>query len=80
MKVVCINNYEYYRLDRIDLNNVLLNKELDITTNKIYSIISENDHSYKVINDVGMMVSYMKERFKSLKEVREEKLNKIFEK
>ena len=64
MKVVCINNN---------------GTGCGLCVGKIYTTISENKTCY-IINDMGLEIPYLKERFRTLSKVREKKLNKIFEK
>jgi hypothetical protein len=56
-KVVCVNN--------IDGNQIL-----NLTIGKVYDEVGTGDYTTDVINDIGNIVGYMKDRFKDLLEVR----------
>jgi hypothetical protein len=62
MKIVCINNKGWSSL----------------TLGKTYDVIGINMFSeYIIINDISEEYSYIKERFKLLSEIRNEKINKL---
>ena len=65
MKIVCINKNGYNG---------------DITIGKTYEVIHINDYGdYIIINDKGDKNWYPKDRFKSLSEIRADKINKLLE-
>lgn len=62
MKVRCIDNR--------NLNGLL-------TTNKIYDMVAFNKSSYIIVNDIGILTTFFKDGFISLKEERSQKLSKL---
>ncbi len=62
MKVRCIYNR--------NLNGLL-------TTNKIYDVVEFTKSSYIIVNDVGILTTFLKDGFISLKEERSQKLSKL---
>ena len=64
MKVKCINNGKEWR---------------DITISKTYEVIDINQFGYLIINDCGHKLRYEKECFKTLSEIRNEKIDKLLE-
>jgi len=64
-KIVCKEVYNYY-------------KPLEITINNIYTVISEDNIGYRIINDLGKRRFFTKDKFISLKEDRKKKLNEIW--
>jgi hypothetical protein len=64
MKVLCIDNSE---------------KEFTLTIGKYYDIIpgSTQSNIYLIENDMGHKHHVLKDRFKTLEEVRDEKLNEL---
>lgn len=62
MKVRCIYNR--------NLNGLL-------TTNKIYDVVQFTKFSYIIVNDVGILTTFLKDGFISLKEERSQKLSKL---
>ena len=69
MKIVCKNNIHP------------ANSSLDLTIGKTYETIDyTNDHGwFKIINDNGLLSNYSKFLFKTIDEIREEKLNTILQ-
>jgi hypothetical protein len=61
MKVVCINNKGFTNL----------------TISKTYEAIVEDDYCYRIISDYGNEYRYPKSYFKSLSEIRNEKIDKL---
>jgi hypothetical protein len=64
MKVKCINNDDY---------------SYYLTIGKIYDVIYFNSIGYKIFNDVDYSGLYPKKLFKSLSEIRNEKIDKLLE-
>jgi hypothetical protein len=68
MKVVCVKN---------------INEEgekLSLTLGKVYFTKSSmNNTTLDVINDKGIIITYLSDRFKDLSEVRSERIDKILE-
>ena len=62
MKVRCIDNR--------NLNGLL-------TTNKIYDVVEFTKFSYIIVNDIGILTTFFKDGFISLKEERSQKLSKL---
>ncbi len=62
MKVRCIYNR--------NLNGLL-------TTNKIYDVVEFTKFSYIIVNDIGILTTFLKDGFISLKEERSQKLSKL---
>ena len=62
MKVRCIDNR--------NLNGLL-------TTNKIYDVVEFTKFSYIIVNDIGILTTFFKHGFISLKEERSQKLSKL---
>ena len=62
MKVRCIDNR--------NLNGLL-------TTNKIYDVVEFTRFSYIIVNDIGILTTFLKGGFISLKEERSQKLSKL---
>lgn len=62
MKIVCIDNS---------------NRGFGITLYKIYDVVRESNWHFSIINDVGENYDYLKNRFKTLEEIREERINTI---
>ena len=62
MKVRCIRNR--------NLNGLL-------TTNKIYDVVEFTKFSYIIVNDIGILTTFLKGGFISLKEERSQKLSKL---
>lgn len=70
IKIICIDNKELgHRTLKID-------KTDELTIGKIYYGWIEGQ-TYTIINDKGRENGYFMERFKTMEEVREEKINKI---
>ena len=63
MKVKCINDYWLFYL----------------TIGKTYEVISENAWRYIIIDDTGEDNRYLVEWFKTLSELRNEKIDKLLE-
>lgn len=55
------------------------NRNLDglLTTNKIYDVVEFTKSSYIIVNDVGILTTFLKDGFISLKEERSQKLSKL---
>jgi hypothetical protein len=55
------------------------NRNLDglLTTNKIYDVVQFTKFSYIIVNDVGILTTFLKDGFISLKEERSQKLSKL---
>ena len=70
MKVVCVNNR--------DMDGAM-ETFVNLTIGKAYEVIGDSaSHTvFNIINDIGNRGSYYYERFISLEESREKKLNKI---
>ncbi len=62
MKVRCIDNR---------------NRKGLLTTNKIYDVVEFTKFSYIIVNDIGIMTTFLKDGFISLKEERSQKLSKL---
>ena len=51
-----------------------------LTIGKTYDVIKiDDDGNYYIIDDIGYELRYLKEHFKSLSEIRNEKINKLLE-
>ena len=70
MKVVCVNNR--------DMDGAM-ETFVNLTIGKAYEVIGDSTSPtvFNIINDIGNRGSYYYERFISLEESREKKLNKI---
>lgn len=66
MKVVCVNNRNSYT--QINSN---------LTINKVYDVVGEDDDEYRIINNDLYPIWYSKSRFVLLSEVREEKFKQL---
>ena len=64
MKIKCIDNDDYW---------------LNLTIDKIYEVIAESSSGYKIINDLGEENWYRKEWFKTISEMRNDKINRLLE-
>ena len=64
MKVKCIENHNYL---------------FNITIGKTYEVINIYDNGYDIVNDEGGYWCYSKEYFRTLSEIRNEKINKLLE-
>lgn len=55
------------------------NRNLDglLTTNKIYDVVETTKFSYIIVNDIGILTTFLKDGFMSLKEERSQKLSKL---
>ncbi len=62
MKVRCIDN---------------INRKGLLTTNKIYDVVGFTKFSYIIVNDIGILTTFLKDGFISLKEERSQKLSKL---
>lgn len=67
MKIVCIDNINDFE------------SELPLTINKIYDAIYEKSIWYHLIDDRNIYIWYNKKYFKTLYEVRNEKINKLLD-
>lgn len=74
MKVVCINNGKM---------DGAMESKVNLTIGKVYQAlgdyVSDSDHVYKIINDIGKIGNYFPGRFELLDKSRERKLNNILE-
>ena len=66
-KIVCIDN-------SIKFNGTIIN---ELTIDKIYTCLRLDNSWVFIKNDNGSEITYFKDRFKLLKEVRKEKLDKL---
>ena len=77
MKVVCINNIN----DRFTASEVDVGHPLKLSIGKIYTALNDqkdwNWMGVKILNDNGQIKFYDRERFKSLEEWRQIKLNEL---
>jgi hypothetical protein len=64
MKVVCIDND---------------NDWFYLTIGKVYEVIIVSDFGYILINDISIKCNYRKEYFKTLSEIRNEKIDKLLD-
>ena len=55
------------------------NKCMTIEVGETYDVINEDDYRYEIINDYGVKCWREKEMFKSLSEIRNEKIDKLLE-
>ncbi len=62
MKVRCVDNR---------------NRNGLLTTNKIYDVVEFTKSSYIIVNDIGILTTFFKDGFISLKEERSQKLSKL---
>ena len=61
------------------INNKWNNKKLSLTIGKSYDVINKTEYRYWIIDDEGDDGWYSKEYFKSLSEIRNEKIDKLLE-
>ena len=72
MKVLCTDVivYDYFNNNVFDFPSITLNKWYEVSA-------ITNEYNYYIINDRGCVRGYPKCRFKTLKEIRKEKLIKL---
>ena len=76
IKVVCINNKSY--MTQVFGEGKLLGEEksVPLTIGKSYEVL-DGVYNYIIRNDINVRTQYSKDRFISLEEYREQKLNKL---
>lgn len=67
MTVICIDNIEYYPI----------NSNLNLTIGKKYVVLYNNSNFYAIRNDMNDILHVNKERFNTISEYRNNKLNKL---
>jgi len=78
MKVVCIDNSVDMIPDDEERNRLKYYYSERLTIGKIYLVIKNIDPSgYKLVDDLGNSKYYLKDRFITIDEHREQQLNKI---
>lgn len=82
-KIVCINNENCIcDMDIIgpSYHDLIIEETLaDLTIGKTYDIIDEDDDEYLIIDDSDDEYWYLKDFFKPLLEIRNEKIDKLLE-
>lgn len=72
MKIVCVNNGEM---------DGAMDSKVNLTPGKVYQALGDNvsdsDHVYRIINDIGKIGNYYHLRFEMLDKARERKLEEI---
>ncbi len=85
MKVVCKNNQKDVMDDEDDYENSVIEYSEHLIIDKVYEVLDTDvmdfnnpqEIYYKIQNEYGRMFWYSSNRFKTLSENREEKLNEL---